>query len=185
MLSWTAWLLENISMDGTITTIVPRQEAIRIMCHTGLYPFIEKEGYKWRHSKEILTAKVLRLLYFSYSKKTVLIENYHSDWDPEHQSLYEHLFDTDRWSDFWEIWGKIEDFDDETGFAYRLRFRLPYHVWNWIDLETSSRTAEIENSLYETESGVYNRNVRELKEKEDPYLQDLLMGTTTYDKHHS
>ena len=183
MLKWEAWLLQPISMDGTISTIVQRQIAIREFCYQGLYPFIRSKGYTFHINKEILTAKVLRLMYFAYRKKKVYAEDYNAEWDPEHKLMYWHAIDTDKWNGLWETWGNIDDFNDETGYAYRFRFSLPEYVWNWIDLEKSPRAIKLEKDLCDPEGLEPHVELRGQKEKEDPYLQDLLVGTTIYDKH--
>lgn len=182
-LSWTSWLLEDISVDGTISNIMARQTVIEDFCFNGLYPFIKTKGYVWNIEKEVLTGKVLRLLYFAYRKKKVFVEDYNRDWNPEHKQIYWSVVDTDAWDTLWNTWGKIEDFDDETGFAYRLRFSLPNYVWNWLDLEKSPRAIKLEKDLYDPDNQDVYIESRGQKVKEDPYLQDLLVGTTIYDKH--
>ena len=183
MLKWQAWLLQPISMDGTISTIIQRQLAIQSFCYQGLYPFIRSKGYAFHISKEILTAKVLRLMYYAYQKKKVYTEDYNAEWDPEHKLMYWHAIDTDKWDELWSVWCNIDDFHDETGFAYGLRFSLPSYVWNWIDLEKSPRAIKLEKDLSDPEGLESHVETRGQKEKEDPYLQDLLVGTTIYDKH--
>jgi hypothetical protein len=171
MLSWESWLLEQISLDGSISYISSRQHVIREFCIKGLYPFIKSKGYAWRINQETLTAKVLRLMYFAYRKKKVYVEEYNWDWDPEHKLMYWHVLDTDTWDTLWEKWGSIEGFT--------LHYSLPFYVWNWLDLEKSPRAIKLERDLYDPDEV----HVEVRKEKEDPYLQDLMVGTTIYDKH--
>jgi hypothetical protein len=182
-LSWTSWLLEEISLDGTISNILPRQTVIQKFCLNGLYPFIVSKGYVWRIEKDVLIAKVLRLMYFAYRKKRIFVEDYNYDWNPEHKQIYWSAVDTDAWDTLWTTWGMMEDFDEQTGFAYRLRFSLPNYVWNWLDLEKSPRAIKLEKDLYDPDTQDVYSELRGQKAKEDPYLQDLMVGTTIYDKH--
>ena len=183
MLKWEAWLLQPITLDGNISTVLQRQLAIRAFCYQGLYPFIRSKGYVLRIDKETLTAKVLRLMYFAYRKKKVYAENYNWEWDPEHKLMYWHVIDTDKWDELWLTWGNIDDFNEESGYAYRFRFSLPTYLWNWIDLEKSPRAIKLERDLYDPDGVETHIEMRGPKAKEDPYLQDLLVGTTIYDKH--
>jgi len=110
-------------------------------------------------------------MYFAYRKKKVYVEEYNWDWDPEHKLMYWHVLDTDTWDTLWETWGSIEGFT--------LHYSLPFYVWNWLDLEKSPRAIKLERDLYDPDEV----HVEVRKEKEDPYLQDLMVGTTIYDKH--
>jgi len=180
MLKWEQFLLKNISADGTISAIDQRQLVIRNFCTYGLYPFLRKKGYAWRFDANELTGKILRLLHFAYRGQKVYVEDANASFDPEHKLLYWHALDTDYWETFWDTWGSIEDFAED-GFAYQLRFSLPHYVWNWIDLDRSPRAIKLERDLHDPDGDMHAEGRH--KEKDDPYLQDLLLGTTIYDKH--
>lgn len=177
LLSWSNWLNQMVYFD---TEVMKRHVAIALFCRDGLMPFIKREGYIWALDQHKLTERVLQLLYLYYKGKRVITQDKQEGWDPEHKLYYEHLLDTDKWLDFWDSWGFIDGFGEDD-YAYNVRYTLPHHAWNWLNLEASSTVKKVEESLYDPEETV---KVSYARGKDDPYLLDMMQGNFVVDRHY-
>jgi hypothetical protein len=162
---WYTWIQEPIWLEDSPWS---RQEAIAFFCSNGLLPMIEKEGYRLCISEQELTRLVLKCLYAVYQGKRVVPKDLHKGTSHERDHYFHFMFkvDTQRWLQFWDTWGSLQDFQEQA-YAYNVRFQLPELIWSWIDLEHSPAAIFLEEELQEED---WQAEVA--KGKEDPYLQD-------------
>lgn len=175
---WKGFLQEGIYADDSHLSYGPRHEVIYMFCSEVLFPFIESFGLTWRVNKRLLTSKVLRLLYELKKRHSIHINDLNNAYEYEYYDHYLHILDSTVWSDFWTKWRCISDFAD-TAFGYSVQHRIPMVVWNNINIEYSSMFDVVRQELLE----IQQIEDRTAKGKDDPYLQDILQGNVSYDKH--
>ena len=180
---WKAFLEEGIYADDSPMSYGPRHEVIYDFCSEVLFPFIETFGLTWRVSKKLLTSKLLRLLYELKKRHTIHINDLNDRYEYEYYDHYLHVLDSTIWSEFWMKWKCISDFAD-TSFGYSVQHRIPMIVWNNISIEHSGMFDVVRQELQDLQQlEEYMKLNRTTKGKDDPYLQDILQGNISYDKH--
>lgn len=166
--NWDYWINEPIYTDKGTINIVKRKQAIASFCVDGLLPFLENAGYRIYYKDTELIHIVLSLLFAVYQEKTVKPIRVPCDYYNEQYELYSYKLDTLSWEEFWNRWGDIEDFEEDS-FAFKLRAIFPLFIWSWLDLDNSPTAIELWKEIEEQE---YHDDVS--KGKDDPYLQDTL-----------
>lgn len=173
---WLHWLEEPVYWRNSVTDGNKRCIVVHALCQQSLIPLVEKYGYTWAVSSHELTNSLLNLLYRMFQREKISFHDTQWGYDPEHFTEYTDRMDTDVWDHFWEYWGNYADFD-EFGFAYDLRFTIYLFVWNHLNLSLSR--AVIEKEQYDSDD---NENPQP-KGKDDPYLQDMVLGIQDKHKH--
>lgn len=166
--TWDYWINESIYIEKRGTVTVKRKQAILSFCKEGLRPFLQKAGYRIYYKDTELTHIVLRLLYTVHQGKKVKPLNVLCDYSKEQYDLYTYKVDTQAWDSFWNRWGQLQDFEEDS-YAFRLRNELPLYIWSWLDVDNSTTVIQLWKEIEEQE---YHDEVS--KGKDDPYLVDTI-----------
>ena len=169
-LTWNKWLNEDVYVGGD--SIVPRHVAVYTMCADGIFPFMKNAGYQLYSTEKKMTKDILYCMFQYYKGSRPNIPN-RQNVQQELFEQFHHIFDSDVLCDFWDVWGSIKDFSEE-GYAYRLQGELPCIVWNFIDFDGSSVTADILDDPESTEM---------MKGPGDEAHQEVIRDANVKDRH--
>ena len=173
---WSYWINEPVFLDKGVTNIVKRKEAIYHFVSEGLFPLLQKAGYALYYSKTETTSILLKLLFTIRQGKKVQPLARNDGISEEHLEYFEFVLGWEEWTDFWLIWGTLQDFDIG-GCGHEFRMRLPLFLWSWLSLEISPAAIKLQEQLDEAET------MEDFpKGKEDIYLQENSKRDYT-DKH--
>lgn len=139
---WDKWLNEMVYMDTSHEYLLPRWKAIELISCEGLIPFIEQNGYYFKDTSHKITKNLMYLMFSYHINNKLQCNNTQIGWNTEHYNMYCDVLDFEKWDDFWNRWGSMEDFN---GYAYIIRYQLKNFVWNWLNLERCLTTQEIED----------------------------------------
>ena len=165
MTDWYYWINEPIFLNNGVYTIVKRKEGIRRFCLEGLIPFLQKYGYRIYYSDAAFVKHMLHLLFAIQNGKKVLSFPVDYPHYTDHKSQFDDLLDGYAWEEFWNHWGKLQDFQEDA-YASRFRFQLPLFLWSWLDFDYSSTIQKLERELNQTEDEDFSKG------RDDPYLQE-------------
>ena len=167
---WETWIRQNIYADDGVYNVAPRHEVMRHFIEKGVFPFVQKKGYRFRENPQKVTNSFLRYLFAVYLNEKIQFLNPHKDEDSSHFDEFDHVFDTMEMEPFWEKWGSIQDFAPDH-YAEKVRSTIPYFIWASLNLTNSPAYIKLEKIMNEVdEFEITNR--KESKAKEDPYLQE-------------
>lgn len=155
MKSYTEWLQES-SYVGNGMSQGTTKDAMLHFFYQGVSPWVQRFGYSWSQSEDIIARKFVRLCYditmTSAMKSTYTLQApnpRHRDF-PEDRDTFDFLVDT--WS-FVELMSQWECCSPPVGT--RLDYLLREFCYVWVDVESGkpgSRTAAILEAEYDNDS---------------------------------
>jgi hypothetical protein len=148
-MSFEKWLRTPVYVDNCL---IKRGDWIKTFVKYGLYPWVISKGYRWAISVNHLKNCIATGLYqnagrsFLDSKWDYQIHNidYKNNEDREH---FYHVLSFEEWENFWEIWGNMDDIDDEMFRGQDRRFDIQDFIWEQVDLANSPQTQVLNQYL--------------------------------------
>lgn len=181
---WYDWLEEDVGEDLT------RAKAIHIFVKNGLYPFIEKKGYRWGCTMEQLKNAIANGLYNNIGRRAL-----ESDWRGVGLDLdegfkrkdtdlwhFQHVIGSKCWESFWRIWSTLwPDVDATTEYGVDRQIDIEEFSWTQIDVNQSKQSKVVDSIMYGEDNeedrwgagaahGAGGMGKR--REKEDVYIRD-------------
>lgn len=176
---WEKWVRKPIFTDSGVYNIAPRHMVMRHFIERGVIPLVRAKGFSLQYDGKKLTVKYLQYLFALYLGDKVLFKRAASP--KEYFDEFEYHLDTGMMIDFWNKWGCIEDFE-EGGYANEARYTLTAFLWSVLDFESSPKFIWLNKILNELDEMEREKERKEQKGKEDPYLRES--SRYTYEDKH-
>jgi len=169
-MKFEAWLNAPIRINNAC--ILKRKVWLTAFIKNGLYPFIVSKGYSWAITEDHLRNCIATGLYENMGVSCLASNwNYgfpNTETNEDHKSHFYYNISHDAWDTFWNVWGNVTDFHEDTRGQDR-RFDVQEFIWGQLDLENSPQT-KILNEMLEDhyENDVDDKNSSRI----DIYLQE-------------
>ncbi len=166
--AWVSWIHEPIELEEAGCRVQRRKDVVYTLCEKGIFPLLTGAGYRLPFGTQELTARLLRALFVLSKGKQILPRARPEEEPNQHEQFLEYTsrLDTQTWLDFWEHWGRSQDFQEQRRTSH-LKFLIPDLLWSWIDLQRSKSAVALEELIEEWEA-----QEEAAKGKDDPYLAE-------------
>jgi hypothetical protein len=173
--AWRNWL--NTPIRNEYEDVWKVHEWVNSLCIDGIIPMLDKYGYIINLSNAEFVNCMMNYMYRWDSRNkhgyisclykcTCMKNNATEDDEWYYNSM---CIETEQWEDLKKMFF-IEDYADDSEFAYRLWCDIPSFVFKHININDSPATITLDNMLnYDDDE---NDSDNELNKKGDPYIAD-------------
>jgi hypothetical protein len=160
------WLDEIVCWDGV--EYLPRYKALWRFVSKGLYPFLLKNGYVLQLDVKEFSSGIATLLYVNRGRSCLDKDCYPtvpcSLEEEDHKAHFYHVLSQERWDLLWMEWSLWCDLQGDR--AQDRQIDIQEYCWSQLNLDESSQTRVVEESLDTLEESSY------VGRGEDVYLRE-------------
>jgi hypothetical protein len=173
MATWYSWLYETVTWNEVET--MPRYMAIRAFVRDGLLPLVKRCGYRLHGSEQGLVNRIATGLYnnrlASYTESDWSFGIQNHDMTDEDRDHFNHVLDSDLWSDFWSVWGCWDDVHETSWRGQDRRLDIQDYIWTQVDVENSSAT-DFVNEMFGIGEEVDSSQKTQRRAQDDTYVRE-------------